>query len=345
MSIPVQNLYYLLTYAWDRRLDQSGLREVEAAACPNLNSLFARVLANGVRQLVRRGLDRSYVQEEELTSRIRGRIDFPRSARRQTWKHGKMDCSYDELSHDVLHNRILKGTLLELYRDPAVGCEVRLELARLLSHFEHVRPVAIHASCFRRVQLHRNNRAYRFLLQLCELVHRSHLPDRSRPGRKHFRDILGDEKVMASIFEKFIRNFAARHLTSAVVSAMHIEWDALTDDPTTRNLLPLMKTDVTIKWPHRKLILDCKYYREALKGQFDRQRFLSGNLYQIHAYLMNKAVIPGWENAEGMLLYPTNGIHLDQRFVLNKRHPIRVVTLNLNQSWEMIHKDLLGILA
>jgi 5-methylcytosine-specific restriction enzyme subunit McrC len=347
MSIPIQNLYYLLTYAWDRRLDQGDLSEVEAAACPNLNSLFARVLCHGVRHLLRRGLDRSYVGHEELTSRVRGRIDFAASARRETWRQGKMECAYDELSHDVLPNRILKACLLTLHRDKTVDKEAAHEVARLLPVFEQVGVLALHASHFRRIQLHRNNRIYRFLLQLCEMIHRSYLPDESRDGRLRFRDILSDEKTMAAIFEKFVRNFATRHLEGAEVSGMHIDWNAETESPATRDLMPAMKTDVTIEWKGtgRKLIVDCKYYRDALKGQFDKEKFISGNLYQLHAYLTNKAIAAGWENAEGMLLYPTNGVDLDHRFVLQGRHAVRIATLDLNQGWKEIEGELQGVLG
>ena len=339
MSIPVQNLYYLLTYAWDRRLNHGGMQGLDVTGCPNLNTLFARVLSHGVRQLLRRGMDRSYILREELTSRIRGRIDFPRSARRQTWESGKMECAYDELSHDVLQNRILKSALLILHRDPALAKDARLEVSRLLPSFENVASITLHSSCFRRIQLHGNNRTYRFLLQLCELIHRSYLPNRSSPGRHHFRDILDDERTMAAIFEKFVRHFAARHLVADRVSAMQIEWDATGDS------LPMMKTDVTIEWPDRKIILDCKYYREAMTGQYNAKGFRSGHLYQLYAYLTNQATVGGWESVEGILLYPTNGYHLDSRFTLRGRHPVRIVTLDLNQSWEKIHEDLLEILS
>jgi 5-methylcytosine-specific restriction enzyme subunit McrC len=344
MSIPIRNLYYLLTYAWDQRLDQSGMREVDAAACPNLNSLFARVLAHGVQHLLRRGMDRSYVLYQELTSRIRGRIDFALNARRQTWKEGKLECTYDELSHDVLHNRILKSSLLLLHHDPAVEKETRTTIARLIPSFSSVSAIDLHLSHFRRIQLHRNNRIYHFLLELCELIHRSYLPDRAVAGHHRFRDIQSDEKIMSAIFEKFVRNFAARHLEEASVSAMHVKWDAEAADTAAIDLLPVMKTDLTIERPGRKLILDCKYYREALKGNFDRQAFISGNLYQLHAYLANKSAHLGWEQASGMLLYPTNGIHLDHRFTLRGKHDIRIVTLDLNREWPQIHAQLLDLL-
>jgi 5-methylcytosine-specific restriction enzyme subunit McrC len=338
MSIPVQNLYYLLTYAWDRRLDHGVMQGLDVNVCPNLNTLFARVISHGVRQLLRRGMDRSYVLHEELTSRLRGRIDFPRSARRQTWESGKMECAYDELSHDVPQNQILKSTLQILHQDRALAKDARIEVSRLLPSFEEVSSITLHSSCFRRIQLHGNNRSYRFLIQLCELIQRSYLPDRSQPGRHRFRDILIDERTMAVIFEKFVRHFAARHLLGANVSAMQIEWDA------SGHSLPLMKTDVTIEWSNRKIILECKYYQKALIGQFITENFRSAHLYQLSTYLTNQAIISGWESAEGILLYPTNGIHIDSRFTLHGRHPIRIVTLDLNQPWKKIHDDLLEIL-
>lgn len=42
----------------------------------------------------------------------------------------------------------------------------------------------------------------------------------------------------------------------------------------------------------------------------------------------------------GVLLCPTNGYRLDQRFVLHDRPPIRIVTLDLNLDWPAIETDL-----
>src|SRR5690606_31789687 len=111
---------------------------------------------------------------------------------------------------------------------------------------------------FHRVQLHRNNRAYRFILHLCELIHGSLLPDKFPDGSRRFRDFTRDERIMAKIFEDFVRNFAASHLTEAKVSAMHIHWCSSESDEGAPAMLPRMITDVTVDWPARKLILDCQ---------------------------------------------------------------------------------------
>ena len=47
---------------------------------------------------------------------------------------------------------------------------------------------------------------------------------------------------------------------------------------------------------------------------------------------------------EGMLLYPETHEPVDVRPSV-QGIPIRVVTINLNQAWDGIHKDLLALVA
>jgi 5-methylcytosine-specific restriction enzyme subunit McrC len=343
--IPITNLYYLLAYAWDHKLSEADLVAVDADSCPDLNNLFARILANATHHLVRRGLDRSYVPFEEETPRIRGRIDFSASEKNLTRTRGKLICVYDELSPDVLHNRIVKATLRLLRGDQRVHADSRKRLAQSLEAFHEVGDLRVTPHHFHRVQLHRSNRAYRFILHLCELIHASLIPNKSRDGTRRFRDFTRDEKVMARVFENFVRNFATRHIPESKVWAMHIGWRSSEIGEGTSGMLPRMITDVTVAWPDRKLILDCKYYQEALLSRYDALRFHSGNLYQLHAYLTNKAVETGWENVEGMLLYPSNGYRFDHAFTLHSRHRVRVCTVDLQQPWLMIETDLLGLLG
>ena len=341
--IPIANLYYLLAYAWDHKLSDAELVAIDADSCHDLNNLFAKILATAAHHLVRRGLDRTYVPFEEETPRIRGRIDFSASEKYQTRTRGKLICIYDELSPDVLHNRIVKATLRLLRNDQQVHADTRKRLAQTLEAFQEVGDLRVFPSHFNRVQLHRNNRAYRFLLHLCELIHASLLPDKFQDGTRRFRDFTRDEKVMAKVFEDFVRNFAIRHLPEATVSAMHINWQASELAEGTATVLPRMITDVTVAWPNRKLILDCKYYREALVSRYDAMRLRSGNLYQLNAYLTNKAVEAGWEYVEGMLLYPSNAYRFDHTFTLHGRHRVRVSTIDLQQAWTEIEADLLGL--
>ncbi|NIQ13085.1 MAG: restriction endonuclease, partial [Candidatus Dadabacteria bacterium] len=57
MSIPIQNIYYLLCYAWNK-LEEKDLVNVQEEDTTKLIDLFAKVLINGTTYLLKRGLDR-----------------------------------------------------------------------------------------------------------------------------------------------------------------------------------------------------------------------------------------------------------------------------------------------
>src|SRR4051812_39323623 len=96
-AIPINNVYYLLCYAWDR-LEQGAIVDVSQTPTTQLVDLFALVLCDGIRHLARRGLEQGYdLREEELIG-IRGRLDVATSVRRSLFVQGRAYCRYDELS-------------------------------------------------------------------------------------------------------------------------------------------------------------------------------------------------------------------------------------------------------
>jgi 5-methylcytosine-specific restriction enzyme subunit McrC len=56
--IPIENLYYLLAYAWDHFREVQEI-DVASESCPDIHNLLARVLANGIRRLASRGMDKA----------------------------------------------------------------------------------------------------------------------------------------------------------------------------------------------------------------------------------------------------------------------------------------------
>jgi len=118
-------------------------------------------------------------------------------------------CSYDELSHDVLHNRILKTTLARLIRTEGLDSRLHDNLVEHHQRLHDVSEVEVTKGTFRKVQLHRNSGFYFLLLAVCELLFDNLLPS-ERPGRWVFRSFLQDDRQMAYLFESFIRNFYRR---------------------------------------------------------------------------------------------------------------------------------------
>jgi 5-methylcytosine-specific restriction enzyme subunit McrC len=181
--IPIQNLYFIFCYAW-RRLEESKIVDVEEVSSPELVDLFAKVLIGGMRHLIRRGIDRGYIPVTEDLSTIRGRIYISESMKQSVSRTPRLVCEYDELSHDILINQILKATILRLIETVGIDDANAHQLRMLLKSFRAVRATRLSKHAFRQVQVHRNNAFYSFLISICELIYDATLPEgRGGEGR------------------------------------------------------------------------------------------------------------------------------------------------------------------
>ena len=150
--IPIGNIYYLLCYAWNR-LDEKDFVEVEALPRQDLPNLLAHILINGVRRLLRQGIDRTYIAQTYNFQNPKGRIDVTDSVKRGLLLRNAVACVVDELSHDVLHNSIIRTTLHRLAATAEVDPSLRHELRTLEKQLEDVSLVALNGEHFARVQL------------------------------------------------------------------------------------------------------------------------------------------------------------------------------------------------
>ncbi len=340
--IPIENIYYLLCYAWDK-LDEGELAAASHEQCETLQDLFAKVLVSGTQRLIRRGFHRNYQEKIEDVPALRGRIAFSPSIRGLTWTRGRMTCEFTELSYNTIPNRILKTTLRNLLYCRGISIDNKNGIVSVLHHLHEVESIRISKPIFRRIQYHQNISSYRFLMHVCEFIHDQLLPSET-PGESVFRDFLRDEKKMADLFEEFVRNFY-RHKTEFNVGRRNYKWEGFEGPDISRQVLPTMKTDVELRDGERLIILDCKYYSQALTAQYDTQKLRSANLYQLFAYLMNGQIRDSRERGHdtpitGMLLYPVVDEAFRHDFTL-QGHPVRICTLNLNQPWQDIEQDLL----
>lgn len=340
MAIPIQNIYYLLCYAWDRF--EAG----EAINVNNLDSteqmdLFATVLIEGTQRVLRKGLDRSYQTHSEPAARLRGRIDMGMTVKHMLLPRAKAYCHFDELSHDVLHNAILKWTLERLAQVSGLDRRLRKELLLLHKQFWMVSDIRLTRQIFQRVTLHRNNAHYRLLMNICQLVFECALLDQ-KTGKYMFKDFRRDENKMAMLFERFLFNFYKREQQVYRVNKRQLHWQVSHADEESMALLPRMETDILLANRDRTIIIDAKYYRQSTREYYGNERFRSAHLYQMFSYLQNLDKRPGVQTT-GVLLYPTVGRHLDHALEMHG-HTIRFYTINLDQDWREIRQGLLGLL-
>lgn len=348
LTIPIENVYYLLCYAWDK-LTERDIVDVDPTKSTELVDLFARVLRNGLSHLLKRGLDRGYVLHGEETARLRGKLEFAPTVKRNLLTKVQVYCSYDELSHDVLHNRILKTTLARLIRTAGLDAGTHDNLVEHHRRLHDVREVELTKNTFRKVQLHRNNSFYFLLLAVCELLFDNLLPS-ERSGRWVFRSFLQDDRQMAYLFETFIRNFYRSEGWQVLgmgryqVKSEDIRWNLRAMDPTTYRLLPEMKTDVSIDTERRKILIECKYYRETFQEYWGKKSFRSHHLYQLNAYLDNLPDDPRNNSCHGILLYPQTEQPVSECIPWKREQMLSVRTIDLNQPWPGIERDLLTML-
>ena len=342
--IPIQNLYYLLCYAWNRLPEQQELLAAEAETFHRPLELLAHVLLRGTRRLLRQGLAVAYAEREEELAELRGRVQLAPSLSRNLLRRGRALCIYDELGFQTPFNQLLLGTLQQLGRSRALPSALRHELKLTQRRFPvGLLPLPLSPELLRTVHRLRPTGLQGFLLNVCELVYHSALPEPNAAGRLRFRDFRRDEQLMARLFEQFVRNFYRSEQQKFHVSSETIHWQVTTTTPEALNLLPAMITDTTLEAPDRKIILDTKYYKAALRLRYDQQKLISPHLYQLYAYLQNQPTAPG-QALEGVLLYPAAEQALDVRYTLGG-YPVRIVTLDLAQPWQNIAAALLELVA
>lgn len=158
-----------------------------------------------------------------------------------------------------------------------------------------------------------------------------------------FRDFLRHEKLMAALFEKFVRNFYRKEQKVFGVKSESFRWQQVEAGEGDLRFLPGMRTDVSLESSTRKIVIDTKYYAKCLQSYYDIESVHSGNLYQLFAYLKNLQIgnsLP----VEGMLLYPTVGKSLSLQYRI-QGHTIRIVTVDLDVNWQEIRQRLLDLLV
>jgi 5-methylcytosine-specific restriction enzyme subunit McrC len=343
LAIPIKNIYYLLCYAWDK-LEEGEIIKLSNDDYTESINLFSRVLITGCTRLFKLGLARNYKEHNDEYLGVKGKIDFTESLNRNLFKQGKSFCQFDEFDIDILPNQILKATLKKLLVIDNVDKDLKTELVMIYKKLHIVSDIKIKPSLFYSVVIHRNNSFYDFLLKVCKLIFDNTVLDEST-GKYRFREFIGSEKAMANLFENFVRNFFKKEQVQYSVKREDILWNALPIAEGNLSFLPKMQTDITLEGKYNKIIIETKYYAEALSSRFESDKFISSNLYQIYSYLRN--IEHKKDNSfnltcDGILLYPAVGYSLNEQFRLGS-HRLKIMTVDLNKSWKEIHRSLLSI--
>lgn len=332
----------MLCYAWNK-LDEKDRVAVTIDDRTELLDLFAKVLINATRMLLKRGIDKNYIVHTTELAGIKGKLSMSQTLRLNLKHKQRTVCTYDDMSANILSNQILVTTLLRLLHTTGLDIEHRKQIRNLMMLLSSIETVELNRSLFKMVKLNRNNRFYGFIMNVCELLFDNTLPSQEQ-GKFKFSDFTRDDNKMNKLFEEFVRNFYRIETKGRFsVGREIIRWRLTPDNKDDEQFLPRMETDVTLLSEEQKIIIDAKYYSQTMSTRYEANKIHSTNLYQLFSYLINQE--NGDQrtvNATGILLYPTIEATYDLHYRYGT-HLVQIKTVDLNTNWQAISKRLKDI--
>jgi len=335
-GILILNIYHMLSYAY-QSLQQDSFREIETETFDNVLDLFAAIIAKGITKQLKQGLSREYITFQDNLCVLRGKINLRESMLMRMSEDRRLACSYDELSVNHHMNQILKTAAWYLICSGDVKRENRDALKRAYMLFlSEIDVLQIAEINWRKLHYHRNNAAYRMLMDVCYFVLHDLLLTTSDGSYKLAR--FFDDQRMSMLFERFILEYFKKHHDIYKPSSKQIRWDTESDT----GYLPNMQSDIMLSKGrgHKKLIIDAKFYRTILQSQYETEKLRSDHLYQIFAYVKNED--KGQTGlVDGVLLYAKTeeGAPPNKDYVIGGNR-IAIRTLDLNIHFGSIRNQL-----
>ncbi|MGH3088383.1 MAG: McrC family protein [Rubrobacteraceae bacterium] len=264
-------------------------------------------------RLLRANYKQKYVEVEERSSFVRGKLLTERDLGGSSKIHARYPCRYEIFTPDHLLNRTLKfcnSLLMKQTRSPANRTLLRQNDALLAD----VEDAPVFARDLDRIHLDRLNREYEPILELCRLLLENSSLD-LRAGRITQLALVFD---MNTLFEKFVAEFLRRNKESIFIGGARVE-----KVETKRDLGRLfgefkMEVDVALHTPGGTYLLDTKY--KVLEDEKDHAGLSQPDFYQMHAY----ATAGEWKYGGVILLYPKTAASPPEKDFVNGRDGVRL---------------------
>ena len=160
---PIYNIFYFLGF-WDAlRLEKEKVKIDKSADF--LTVLFQSFLTN-VEEATRKGLINGYVNQEETSKVLKGRIDFSRQFKKHPGSYFPFEVSFDDYVEDVPENQILKKALQIALKYGLKERELKNRAQNLLFNFKEVSDLSEAISW----SSSRLNKHYWDALQIADLI-------------------------------------------------------------------------------------------------------------------------------------------------------------------------------
>lgn len=337
-EIPIRNIYYLLSYAFDY-LGRAEPLFISNDTFKSSEDLIVKLLEIPLTSIHKLGFKKDYYQNSEVLRGVKGKLNFSESVKKNLFVTGNAICEYDEMSFDIIPNQILKTTILNLQKSGQVSKENQQILKRYAAILRDIKPIKLTKRSFDSIKGTRLNPHYKFALHICFLYFES-LSLSNGEGSLKSAAFFDNEKKMHRLFERFVLKFYEKHLPECSVSSKIFKWEIDSSDFDFLERVPDLRSDIVIRAPAAKVIIDTKFYKEALTKYWDTSKFSRDHLSQLMDYMRVSMRIDPILTS-GLLLYPTNGVHLNNSGRI-EGFDIRISTIDLSKSWDLIESELLS---
>lgn len=337
----VKNIYYMLCYTfYGDLLNEKDDAILSDEAFDNIYNLFSLLLCILLKKQIKKGIYKDYNNFKDELSVVRGKINLNDSINKNSLTKKKIVCEYDQYDENCLLNQIIKTTIYYLLLSNKINNNTKDLLKKLNTYFVSVDKVEIKSINWDKLKFNRNNMFYKYLVSLCRLILKGLIVS-DKNGNNKFKEFLDDTRISA-IYENFIKEYYRKHYPELNARSKKLY---LTEEQSF-DFIPMMKTDITLEYDNRMLIIDAKFYSKILRENYisaNCKTVSSNNLYQIITYVDNQDPYK-IGNVSGMLLYAqtVNEPSISISKFLNQ-HKIMIKTLDMNESWDDIKNRLNSI--
>lgn len=262
-----------------------------------LMDIFIQQFIGCVQQIVRQGLKRDYLRQEDNLAWMKGKLRVSAQLSKNCVRRDRFQVEYDEYSAARPENRILK-TALDTVRRQTRNPELLSQLNPLQTHFEEIPTVGDIHVAFDQVHLDRHMQHYEHALAWARLLLLGQSPH-CMQGDANAISLLFP---MEAVFESFVTAWMRHHYQER----WHVDAQVNSHTLVSLNGEKLFKLRPDIRLQHRDksqaqtVILDVKWkMAESGKATLNQSQ---SDLYQMLAYGVN------YQQGAGnmLLIYPSH---------------------------------------
>ncbi len=264
-----------------RSLQNSPFKSLQSTAVDtskmNIFEIFIRMFLDEVYVIVKKGLKNDYNALSENGGVVKGKILFSEQIKHNYAHKERIYIEYDDFNTNRPENKLIKATLLYLYRQTTSNLNKK-DLRTLLNAFGEVKPSTDYSSDFERCKSDRNMTDYSTTLMWCKVF----------LAGKSFTAFSGSEIAFALLFpmETLFESYVAVQMRKSLnpfdykISVQDKKYH-LFDYP---NRKFLMKPDIVVQRKSDKAIFICDTKWKVLAKDKTNYGISQADMYQMYAY-------------------------------------------------------------